>query len=248
MRSTLALFILSCFFSMNARAQSDSTVWLRSYPITDYIVQLNDSLYVVQVELPDGITIKEKQFGVVYGVYRNSRTDVVQKGFGRCHLIKGNYYYFTISNNKSGLALQGGDLVYMQVEKPNSYYGRFPQLAAHFMRLTDVYDQPLYDRYLIYDNWTLFKERALIDTIIKDVRFTGDYFLQNDPSQNVEIKSGDYAGKKVLEVMSLCTAKDVEDFIDYVLARPRNYAGREWKVSEIFATWLSEGAPKVIKD
>lgn len=248
MKSTLALLFISCFLSGPAKAQPDSIVWLRSFPITDYIVPLNDTTYVVQLEMPEGTTLKENQFGVVYGMYRNSRADVVQKGYGRCHLIKGNYYYFSIGHNKSGIGLQGGDLLYVEIEKPAIYYGRFPQLAGHFIRLTDVYDQPLYDRYLIYNSWTLFKERAIIDSVIKDIRFTGDYFLQNDPGQNVPIKSGDYAGKKVLEVMSLCNATDVEDFLDYVLARPRNYAGHDWKVAEIFATWLSEGAPKVVKD
>ena len=84
--------------------------------------------------------------------------------------------------------------------------------------------------------------------MIIDIKFTGNYFINNDPSMNVFINGGDYKGKKVLDVMTQCGPADIENFIDYMIARPRLYAGKEWKISEIFATWLSEGAPTVIKN
>jgi hypothetical protein len=88
----------------------------------------------------------------------------------------------------------------------------------------------------------------VIDSIVADIKFTGNYFIENNPAIDKPINSGDYKGKKTLYVMSECGPGDVIKFLDYVIARPRLYAGREWKVSEIFATWLSEGAPTVIKD
>jgi len=84
--------------------------------------------------------------------------------------------------------------------------------------------------------------------MVVDIQFTGKYFIENEPSDDKPINSGDYKGRKTLYVMSVCKASDVKNFLDYIIARPRLYAGKDWKVSEIFATWLSEGAPKVIKD
>ena len=52
-----------------------------------------------------------------------------------------------------------------------------------------------------------------------------------------------YKGKKVLSVMIACKSSYVKDFMSYIIARPRLYAGKKWKISEIFATWLVEGAP-----
>ena len=64
---------------------------------------------------------------------------------------------------------------------------------------------------------------------------------------NVPIKSGLREGKMVLNSMLSCTRQDVIDFLEYMIARPILYAGHEWKGSEVFATWLSEGGPVVVK-
>ncbi len=64
---------------------------------------------------------------------------------------------------------------------------------------------------------------------------------------NAPIKSGAYSGKLLLNAMMACTQQDVSDFLEYMIARPVLYAGHEWKVAEIFATWLTEGAPTVVK-
>lgn len=229
-------------------AQADTSRWLRAFPITDYMVELNDSVKVVQLEMPDGMRIPEKQLGLVWGVYKQSKADAVQKGYGRCHLVKGDYYYFAIGKNTSGLPLQKGDLLYTFMDKTPVYYGNIPQLAGHFIRLHNVYDEPFYDRYQVFRAWTEQGEKELVDSMVADIRFTGNHFLENDPSVDKPIKSGDYQGKTTLQVMAACRPADLEDFFGYVLVKPRNYAGREWKISEIFATWLSEGAPKKVRE
>jgi len=236
------------FLSVAGAAQNDTTKWLRAFPITDYMVDLNDSVKIVQLEMPDGLIIKEKQLGMAWGVYEHSKADAVEKGYGRCNLIKGNYYYFTIGNNKSGLLLKKGDLVYTMMDKTPIFYGRIPKLAGHFIRLLNVYETTLFDRYLIFSNWTATNEKNILDSMVADIRFTGKYFLENNPSMDVPIKNGDYKGKTVLHFMIEATTTDVNKFLDYMIARPRLYAGREWKISEIFATWLSEGAPTVVSN
>lgn len=237
--------LLSFFLTTFTNAQNDTSQILRAFPVTDYMVDLNDTTKLLQLEMPEGLTLKNKQLGLIYGVYKTSRDEAVQKGYGQCQLIKGQYYYFAISHNTSGLDIKKGDLLYTFMEKTPVYQGRCINLAAHFIRLLDVTDQPFYDRYFVFNKWTKDDEKDLIDTLTRDIRFTGDYFLKNDPSMNQLIKSGDYKGKMLLEFMSTCKNEDVESFLDYMIARPRLYAGGEWKIAEIFATWLSEGAPKV---
>jgi hypothetical protein len=47
--------------------------------------------------------------------------------------------------------------------------------------------------------------------------------------------------------MAACLPEYVRNFMDYVIARPRLYAGKQWKLSEVFATWAAEGAPEIVK-
>ena len=244
------LFLITLFLSLSlsSYSQPDSTKWLRGFPITSYMVALNDTTKLVQVILNDGTSIPDKQFGLVKGIYNTSEADAVEKGYGRCQLIKGDqYYYFAISHNKSGVDLKEGDLVYTYVDKKPVYDSKVIKLACHFIGLQNVYEDALYDRYKIFSDWTEAKESALIDSVINDIRFTGNYFIQNNPSMDKNITTGKFKGQRVLTVMAQCQPSYVKDFFDYMIARPRVYAGRQWKVSEIFATWVSEGAPSVVK-
>ena len=243
-----AFFFSLFLFPFTLFAQPQPAKSVRAFPITDYIIQLNDSIKLVQVELPDDLKIAEKEPGLLRGVYTSIKTDTVQKGYGRCHMIKGNYYYFSVGNNTSGLAPRAGDLLYTRVEQSAVYNGLIPQLAAHFIRLQDVMDTPLYDRFEVFRYWTPEKEESLIDSVVKDIRFTGNYFLEQDPSMNVLIGSGDFKGQYLLQVMKECKPEPVKAFFAYILARPRLYAGRDWKIAEIFATWLAAGAPMVIRE
>jgi hypothetical protein len=240
------IIVFSGLLSLPCLAQDDTVKWLRAFPITDYMVELNDSTKIVQLEMPDAVVLKEKQPGIIYGVYNGSKEETVQKGYGKCHLIKGNYYYFTIGHNTSGLALKKGDLLYTLMDKTAVFYGRIPKLAAHFIRLQNVYETALFDRYTVFSGWTEKEEKNIIDSMVADVRFTGRYFIENNPAMDVPITSGEYKGKKTLHVMTEARPADMIKFLDYMIARPRLYAGREWKISEIFATWLSEGAPTVV--
>lgn len=246
MRKLFLIFFV--FTSAWASGQADTSRWLRAFPITDYMVDLTDSVKLVQVELPDDLSISEKQLGVVKAVYDGKVMDTGMKGYGRCQLIKGNFYYFAISNNKSGRPLKAGDLLYTLMEKTDIFYGKIPQLASHFIRLGDVYDKHFYDRFAVFQSWTSADEKSLMDSMVADIRFTGEYFYENEPSLNKPITSGNYEGRPLLNVMRECRVEDLRDFLDYVLVRPKLYAGQEWKLSEIFATWLSNGAPSVIKD
>lgn len=243
-------FLTSIFWYFNCHAQPDSTKILRAFPITNYILDLNDSTKLVQLEIPDTAVLKfsNKQIGILWGVYNKKNEDIIQKGYVKCQLVKGNFYYFAVTNIQHEAVIKEGDLIYTFLHKTTIYDGMLPKLAAHFIRLKDVYEKPFYDRYLIFLEWTKEEEQEQIDSMVRDIRFTGKYFIENNPSIDKPIKNGKYAGKQTLTVMTECESADLVDFFNYVLARPRIYAGKEWKISEIFATWLSEGAPTVISD
>jgi len=41
---------------------------------------------------------------------------------------------------------------------------------------------------------------------------------------------------------------ELESFLRYITARPKNYAGNSWKISEIFATWMNGATPTVVEN
>ena len=55
--------------------------------------------------------------------------------------------------------------------------------------------------------------------------------------------TGIYAGKRIYDIMSNVTKEDVAIFLGFVKAYPGKYIGKEWKISETFATWLINNAP-----
>lgn len=241
------LLVVFSLFSFIAGAQTDTTKWVRGFPITDYMVDLNDSMKVVQIVLPGEVTIKDKQVGLLRGIYRDKPSDTMLVGAGRCNLIKGEYYYFSINYKKSGKSPKQGDLLFAFVDKSPVYRGNIVKLTAFYIGLKNVYEMPLYDRAGIFKQWKKSDEDILMDSMVADIRFTGNYFLANNPTMNVAIKSGKHTGKMVLNTMQICDKKDVIDFLEYMIARPNFYAGNNWKIAEIFATWLSLGGPTVIK-
>ncbi len=235
------------FFSAGVAAQTDTIKHLRAFPITDYILRLDDSTDLVQLRMPEEHPVSMHQLGLMRGTYRDAHTDTVEKGYGRCYLVKGEYYYFAIRRKKGGVELKEGDLLYTFMPGKNIYDGRIPRLAAHFIQLQDVYEERFYDRYTVFLGWTRQEEEHLLDFMVRDIQMTGAYFLEQDPSMNIMIEKGAFKGKKVLDLMKDCHPAWVTDFMDYVIVRPRLYAGRQWKISEVFATWLTEGAPTVAR-
>ena len=232
--SILALIM----FSTALYSQTEGK-WLRAFPITDYIVELDDSTRVVQLEMPEGFRIPDKQLAIAYGTYRNSPADAVNKGYGRCQLVKGLYHYFSIGLNKSKVPLQGGDLLYMHLDSTNIHFGRIPKLASHFIRFQNIYENPFYDRYLVFNKWNLADEENLLDSMLTDIHFTGQWLKENNPDQNQSVSSGRYEGKTIFDVMIGCRREDLLSFLDFVIEYPRNYAGGTWKLTETFATWVS---------
>jgi hypothetical protein len=245
MRKTLvSLFLL---WSLNSWPQTDSTKWVRAFPITNYIKDVNDSVKLVQLYLPDGPVIAQKQLGLLRGVYKYTQSDTLLLGTGSCVLNKGQYYYFTIALSKGARTPRENDLVYTVVRKPATYTGQLIRLASHFIGLQDVYEKDFFDRYAIFRKWEWVNEELVLDSMVRDIQFTGNYFLKNNPAMNVKITGGKYDGKLVLNIMAVCSRLDLANFLDYVIARPRLYAGRQWKIAEVFATWLSAGSPTVVR-
>jgi len=242
--TTFAFFI--CF--LNCFSQKDSAEVMFAYKITDYTVKLNDSATVVQVNLPGAwpVSIQDKQMAILKHRYDNGSLDTTIVGWGRCNLIKGNYYYFTI--HKYGLQEpKQGDLLYTKCKVAAYYNSTLFGIIRHAIDLTDVYENQFYHSMDIF-SLNAQKEKAILDSMVADIRFTGNAMKKQMPEQNQVIPGGLFNGKKLFDAMEMTTRKELEEFLKYIIARPENYAGNTWKVSETYATWITSGSPQVIKN
>lgn len=245
MRYNVFVFSLLLLFN-SANAQTDSSKKLWAFPITDYTTPLNDSNIIVQVVVPAELKlIKDKQAGVLRGVYQNQNADTATKGWGKCHLIKSDYFYFAIHLNKEAKP-KAGDLIYTFIPASKQLNKSFLlDVAANAISFLDVDNNSFYVPEDFLQPTVSIKADSLVRHMADDIKRVGNYYLKEDASMNQPIPNGQYKGKKMLDVMSNCTTTDLNAFLRYVSVRPQLYAGNKWKISETFATWLMAGAPMV---
>ena len=85
-----------------------------------------------------------------------------------------------------------------------------------------------------------------MEAMAADINFTGDAMLKLKDPQDQVIPKGSYKDQSLFVMMKKATSADVFQFLRYVYVRPDKYKGNDWKVSETFATWAINGAPKAL--
>ena len=219
---------------------------LMAFPITDYIVE-KDSIQIVQVLLPEGITIPEKTMGVLRRVYSTADTSTAMIASGRCQLIKGRYHYFALRNDNPGLKPVAGNLLYTNAAVPGVFQGPLFRVIRHGIVLQSVEEKTLANLETVMRMRSKNDEKAVLEQLVADVRYTGTEMAKQQSMPDVSIEQGAYKGKTIFTAMQAVTVPEVENFLKYIAARPAKYAGNTWKFSEIMATWMDAGAPTVIE-
>lgn len=217
--------------------------------ITNYITKANDSITIVQVKLPkqSKITIAEKTLGMLLHKYdAKDGLDTSKIGYGRCQLIKGDYYYFGIKHDVAKKII-GNELLHLKTEVNILYTGLLAKLSLLNVQFANVYDSLFYTIEAPYSFISDNEEGEYFDKMVEDIKFTANAMLAQMPKSNTMLTDGRYKGSKLFDKMRTITASDLVLFLEYILARPNKYKGHTWKISEIFATWLVGGAPEVIK-
>jgi hypothetical protein len=244
------LLLLSTAITGIVQAQQDSTKWIVSFPISDYIITdtTNKNIRIVQVELPDESSVIPLQtIALLRGYNKANAKDTAVKGSGKCRLVKNRYCYFGITLKPGTATPKAGDLLYMRLPRPNGlFFGRLPRIAALCIRFTRVTEELMFDYWAIRKAWTADRETALLTDMLADIHYTAVEMRKKMPDANQPIAAGGFAGQPLFDAMEKSTIKDVQDFLDYVIARPLLYAGNDWKISEVFATWQHSGAPLVV--
>jgi hypothetical protein len=246
MKRTSVVLLLILFYTPGF-SQKDSTEAFFAFRITDYTMKLNDSVTVVQINLPDAlpVSITNKQIGILKHRYEDGTLDTNLIGWGRCHLIKSNYYYFAIHKYREEEPEQG-DLLYTKCKTPVFYKSPLFDINRHAINLTTVEELQFCHAGEIFTLNTE-KENRILDSMVADIRYTGRVMKTQIPDQNQLVDGGIFDGKKLFDAMELTGKKELLEFLKYIVARPEKYAGNTWKLSEIFATWVVSKSPQVVE-
>lgn len=242
-----ALLIILCINPLQAQKNRADKIF--AFKITGYIKSLSDSTAVVQVFKPDSfpVAIRDKQTGLLKHCFKaGEKPDTAVIGTGRCNLIKEDYYYFGLRLKKMQQPTEG-DVLYSLVKVSYVYDGLLLNVMNHAINFTDVYGEKFMNYNGIFTN-TQTDEMNLLDAMVKDIRFTGAEMLKQMPDNNLQLTGGMFKGKKLFEAMQQVNRSELELFLKYIKARPANYAGNDWKISEIFATWMDGGTPTVVEN
>jgi hypothetical protein len=230
-------------------AQIDNNKDLFAFAITDYLLKAGDTISVVQVQLPQRskIIIEKGQIGLLKYNYSNVKDDTSKIGWGKCSLIKENNYFFGLHLYNKINSPQKNDILYTKIYYPAKYKGRVYNLVKDAIYFEHIGGGNFYD----FNSPALLDEQMenkLTDSLVADIKFTGSELFKQNDGQDQDISSGIFKGKKLFAAMQTITVGNVNDFIDYVIARPGKYIGNTWKISETFATWMVSGTPTVIKN
>ncbi len=238
-RKLFITFFLTFLFN-NLFSQVD----VCAFRITDYVVKGNDSIVVVQLRLGDAATVPLKQIAILKGNHSNGDTSEI--GWGRCQLIKGDYYYFGIHLKNNNRLPKANDLLYTYYDYKVNWKGILYALMKHSIAVKTVTDERFISNYEI-SYLDKQKEDSIINLLVNDIHYTGQLMLKQNDNQDQRITGGRFDGKTLFATMQKIDKKDVEDFLKYIIVRPKNYAGNDWKISEIFATWATQNTPTVVE-
>ncbi|PKQ68949.1 hypothetical protein [Raineya orbicola] len=244
MKKLLFLWGLCFLVVWKGIAQNNEDKYLAGFKITDYIVK-EEGAYIVQVYSPQ-VKIPEKAIAILYDGSLEQ-----ERGYYKCLLIKGDYYYFACNTGDEKVYKsppQAKDIILVVMPKPkNMYFEQIGTLAAYGVEIIDTEkEEPIFQVNEVLSTWTKEKEEQALQKMVEDIRLVGKYMKENNPEIDRTIEKGHYKGKKMLDVMMKAEKDDVKRFFSYIKARPAKYIGQKWKISEIFATWIVEGAPEPI--
>jgi hypothetical protein len=216
---------------------------------SSYIQKVNDSLAIVQVELPtfSVFDIKANTVGLLTHQYNATLDyDSTTIGYGKCNLIKGKFHYFGIHLHKNQTPKEG-DILKLALKLEDCYKGLLFTASIHHILFTTVDGREFYHWQAPF-LWTKeSEEQNFYNMMVTDIKYTGNEMYKQMPTENKIIDIGIYKGKKLFDVMQNCTVKELKVFLHYMKMRPKIYSGKTWKISELYATWIDGGAPTFVE-
>ncbi len=199
----------------------------------------------VKLSKPTGVDFRAEQLFICKGVYKTVDGDTATKGTGRVTQSADDHLTGFIKEQDTQAIPEEGDLCYFLIDAQTGRTDVFYKLARFAINFRSVADTILFAANESLAGWNADNTSRLLEKLTGDIQYTGTAMLEQQDGQDQVIKGGDFDGKTLFKAMEQAKAKEVMDFLEYVWARPIKYAGHTWNISEVFATWMTSGTPKI---
>ncbi|MDW3650128.1 MAG: hypothetical protein R8P61_23845 [Bacteroidia bacterium] len=220
-------------------AQSPKST-LMSFPITASWEDKKGN-QILQISLPESVEWGKYSEATVLGIWTEEAPERNVE-LGKANLTQEDIPSLNFQLQAS-LSVKEGDLLQGWVRIPQiKERSMLSDLVAQQVWLIDVYGQAFYDMGTVLKNDSPDLEALLLGKMIADIRFVAEA-MGKQGMEDTKIEQGAYIGKGVFEIMEKASLEQLKEFLGYIRFKPSKYRGHNWKVSEVFATWLTAGAP-----
>jgi tetratricopeptide (TPR) repeat protein len=114
------------------------------------------------------------------------------------------------------------------------------KLATYHVALQDLTGRTIVDYRTLYDRATAPSDEKLMAAMLDDIHGA----VASESIMNQRIETGRFAGKTIAATVQETTRADLERFLKFVEKYPRDFFGRDWKVTELYVLWAREGSPE----
>lgn len=167
---------------------------------------------------------ENREEDLVIGALKVVRTD-----------FDGFYCKFKVTNPSYSYPAEEVFLVRMPVED-NKSPRVFTTLARNRIHLTDVYGNKL------FADWDgSGSDQKMMEAFAEDIALVAQELQEELEGHAIDLDI--FKGQNLYEIMRDVDAQGVQYFVNYMASKPLIYRGEEWKISEVFATWVVAGAP-----
>lgn len=245
MKKVLLLLLLPAAVLAQPKKKDDRS--LVALAITYEPDQLEEAgQYYLIVEKPQWALVKKGQTFLLKSIWRKEGDKTANIGAGTVSILNDDDMEAKAMMNK-GAQVQKGDLAMFLLPlklpaKKDTLFFKFARLG---IGLKTVLDSSFYDRSQMILDPGSYDVSAMIQGMAEDIRYTAKEMIAANDAQDQMIDSGPFKGMRLFDAMLKATDADVFDFLRYVYFFPDKYMAHEWRVSEVYATWLINGAPKV---
>lgn len=235
----VTLFNTSLSFSQNNSLTENRVVVC--FSITEDPIQLPNNKWEVRFIKNKIFDLKTNQTFIVKGIFENNVKDSVTVGEGIIKLILGNKIVAHILNIRER-APKKNDIVCLLSNNSFNRNDILFNLSRYAISFLDVEEKNIVSPNFVFEKWNDSKEDSIINEMKEDIIYTAKKMIEASDNQNIKIAKGNFEGKMLFDAMQQITNLDVKKFLRFAYYKKHLYWGKQWKISETFATWLINGA------
>ena len=217
----------------------------------DQLLKGSGDTLILQINHGANFGIKKGDQSKIFGRYTLEKPERSQVELGYCTVIStvGDTIkaIATIYNSKiEDKMVKVGDYTTFTMRMPlKTYSSVFYDLALLQINFLDLHKKSLCSVKRLLENDSKTLEDSLINICILDVKQIYNIIKDDNAYEALKTKftTGRYTGRSTIDIMSTVNRNDLMSFLKHIKSYPGSYIGHDLKISDLFATWLTNNAP-----